>query len=182
MESNNVFAHDIESQDFGSRMSIAIKKEQMISKHEIDFEIKDEVVRRQSMVNIKGFVKDLKENSEASVANIIKVVSREEIPNTTAENEDSDKINERIQSDESKEDIQGEDFDQEYQESILKNRDNEERKDTDEEDIFAKIPGLKESVEGTKWFTKVKRHSFSALREDRFMMSLPDTEDLPRDK
>ena len=61
MEIHNVFAYDIVGEDLASRMSIAIKKEQIISKQGL--ELKDEIVRRQSMINIKDFVKDLKQKS-----------------------------------------------------------------------------------------------------------------------
>ena len=61
MEIHNVFAYDIVGEDMASRMSIAMKKEQIISKQGL--ELKDEIVRRQSMINIKDFVKDLKQKS-----------------------------------------------------------------------------------------------------------------------
>lgn len=61
MSVHNVFAHDITGDDLGSRMSIAIKKEQMVKKQGQEFD--DDVKRRKSMVNIKRFVKDLKEGS-----------------------------------------------------------------------------------------------------------------------
>ena len=69
MEIHNVFAHDIEGDDLASRMSIAIKKEQIISKQG-DFEFQEEVKRRQSVVNLKEFVKDLKENSSQVITPI----------------------------------------------------------------------------------------------------------------
>jgi len=63
MEIHNVFAHDIDGEDLASRLSIAIKKEQIISKQGLGLE--DQIVRRQSMVNIKGFVKELQQNVSA---------------------------------------------------------------------------------------------------------------------
>lgn len=60
MEVHNIFAHDIHGEDLASQMSITIKKEQMASNQ--GFELKDEIVRRQSMVNIKDFIKGLKED------------------------------------------------------------------------------------------------------------------------
>ena len=60
MEIHNVFAHDIDGEDLASRLSIAIKKEQIISKQGLGLE--DQIGRRQSMVNIKGFVKELQQN------------------------------------------------------------------------------------------------------------------------
>lgn len=61
MAIHNVFAHDIEGEDLESRMSIAIKKEQMVRKQGEEYN--DEVKRRRSMVNIKDFVKTLKQNN-----------------------------------------------------------------------------------------------------------------------
>ena len=60
MEIHNVFAHDIDGEDLASRLSIAIKKEQIISKQGLGLE--DQIGRRQSMVTIKGFVKELQQN------------------------------------------------------------------------------------------------------------------------
>ena len=60
MEIHNVFAYDITADDYASRMSVAVKKEQVISNEGSDFW--DEVMRRGSLVNIKEFVAEVKNN------------------------------------------------------------------------------------------------------------------------
>jgi hypothetical protein len=60
MEIHNVFAHDITADDYASRMSVAIKKEQVISNEGSDFSV--DVLRRGSMVNIKEFIAEVKIN------------------------------------------------------------------------------------------------------------------------
>lgn len=58
MEIHNIFAHDIEVNDFASRMSIAHKKQQMLIKE--GFEYSEEITRRQSVMNIKDFIDDIR--------------------------------------------------------------------------------------------------------------------------
>jgi hypothetical protein len=58
MEIHNIFAHDIEETDFASRMSIAHKKQQALINQ--GFEYSEEISRRQSVMNIKDFIDDIR--------------------------------------------------------------------------------------------------------------------------
>jgi len=66
MEIHNVFAYDIEATDYASRMSIALKKNQVLV--EEGFEYSDMISHRQSVVNIKEFVDDLKKETNENRA------------------------------------------------------------------------------------------------------------------
>ena len=58
MEIHNIFAHDIEENDFASRMSIAHKKQQALIKEGLEYS--EEISRRQSVMNIKDFIDDIR--------------------------------------------------------------------------------------------------------------------------
>lgn len=59
MEIHNVFAYDIDTTDYASRVSIALKKQQVLADE--GFAYQDDVCRRQSMVNIKEFIQDIRQ-------------------------------------------------------------------------------------------------------------------------
>lgn len=59
MEIHNIFAYDLDSNDYATRMSIAYKQQQVLEKE--GFGYSDDVCRRQSVVNLKGFIRDIKE-------------------------------------------------------------------------------------------------------------------------
>ena len=59
MEIHNVFAYDIDTTDYASRVSIALKRQQVLADE--GFAYQEDVCRRQSMVNIKEFIQDIRQ-------------------------------------------------------------------------------------------------------------------------
>lgn len=181
MSIHNVFAHDIEGEDLGSRMSIAIKKEQMVRKKGEEFN--DIVKSRRSMVNFKDFVNSIQ-------------------PNHTVQDADSDDTGRRESRDDSEldfkiEKLSGEEKanpnispeEEKIAEAEIEVPDSkplayttrEERKDRD---LFNNIPSFADDLAGQnapKWFPERRRHSFSACQEEKFIMNIPHSEDFPRE-
>mmetsp|Transcript_29834 Transcript_29834/g.29395 ORF Transcript_29834/g.29395 Transcript_29834/m.29395 type:complete len:175 (-) Transcript_29834:181-705(-) len=173
MAIHNVFAHDIEGDDLGSRMSIAIKKEQTVRKQGEEYS--DEVKRRRSMVNLKEFAQNLKQNDTLqdveSKASTSRLQSREdselemtveqldmESPKVAAPNQ---KI--KVRNEEEKiSDSEVNTIEVPKQSQLFYTTVVEERKDRD---LFDKVPSFFDELErreGKDWFPPMSRHSFSA--------------------
>lgn len=59
MEIHNVFAYDLTANDYATRMSIAHKQQQVIEKE--GFGYTEDIYRRQSVVNLKEFIQEIKD-------------------------------------------------------------------------------------------------------------------------
>lgn len=168
MEIHNVFAYDIDATDYASRMSIAYKKQQVATSEGMGYS--EEVARRQSMVNIKDFIKDIREQEYAD----------RKITEDTIETNESKEANKRSTGK------------TDFGKYILSSLDIDlEDEDEDEESVVVEEHKVKEILEESDsdeeehiltWYSKVKRPSFSELMQERFILSLPEDPDMPKDK
>jgi hypothetical protein len=186
MEIHNVFAHDITADDYASRMSVAIKKEQVISNEGSDFS--GDVLRRGSMVNIKEFIAEVKINH-------IKDLSYDD----GEERNESDTDNTQDDDGEENTETQEQDLPKCEQKDVM-DIDKEEgtfnliyfiayiiileicsEEQKVEEDTLSNTDNDKPDEE-KNWFTKVRRHSFSELQEATFLMKIQNNEEMTRDQ
>ena len=59
LENNNIFAYDIEGDDYGTQKSIQCKLKDSVSN--LDDDIRGEVIKRDSMVGLKNYINDIKQ-------------------------------------------------------------------------------------------------------------------------
>lgn len=191
MEIHNVFAYDITADDYASRMSVAVKKEQVISSEGFDFT--QEVMRRGSMVNIKEFVAEVKNNHIRDRSFVEDGDDNDELlPNDKIKNND-DSVNESVETQDQslfkyeEKDIQKNGKDEGTLSYLFYYNFLQNNLETPSEEEKVKEESQSNSDSSTpecqnKWFTKVRRHSYSELLEERFLMTVEDNEEINKEK
>ena len=162
MEIHNTFAYDLEAEDYATRVSVAVKTQQVLGTDRLS--LTDTPGRRLSMVNIKEYMHEIK----------VKEYEQDRISEEDQEEEHTE-TDTKIDSSlvESKD---GNDFNLYFIEKLTEVKDNEE--DEKVPDLIADIISRKEEI---AWFTPIRKLSFWELSEERFILALPEIENIPKE-